>query len=134
MQWELLLKNDFSRLASIFTVLCFEYFFNLILLIFHPTSDACQNQAYLFFFCSFYSVEGKIMKAMAPITVTESKLSTLDTAVHDKQTLQEPLNLDSSPQNKCNIKGFLKRNAFVLLTTAAIVIGKTLYEILIFPK
>lgn len=72
---------------------------------------------------------------MAPITLTESQLSSLDiAAAHDKWAPREPLNLDSSPQNQCNIRGFLKRNAFVILTTVAIAIGKTLYEIIIFPK
>ncbi|XP_070701077.1 excitatory amino acid transporter 1-like [Pempheris klunzingeri] len=54
-------------------------------------------------------------------------MSTEDiTDVHDTQTYQEtcePLSLDPSPQNKSNVKHFLRRNAFVLLTTAAIVIG-----------
>lgn len=67
------------------------------------------------------------MKEMSPIAISVSKLSTGNvTDVHDAQ----PLHLDSSPQSKCDIKGFLKRHAFVLLTTAAIVIGKPLYEIL----
>lgn len=67
------------------------------------------------------------MKEMAPIAISASKLSTGNvTDVCDTQ----PLHLDSSPQNKCNIKGFLKRHAFVLLTTAAIVVGKPPYEIL----
>lgn len=71
------------------------------------------------------------MKEMAPITISASKLSTGNvTDVRDTQTSRELLHLDSSPQNKCNIKDFLKRHAFVLLTTAAIVIGKPLYEIL----
>ncbi|XP_076601200.1 excitatory amino acid transporter 1-like [Chaetodon auriga] len=67
------------------------------------------------------------MKEMPPSSNGPSKLSTEDiTDVQDIQTQQEtsePHSFFSSPQNKWSIKGFLRRNAFVLLTTAAVVIG-----------
>uniref|UniRef100_A0A3B4U5R4 Amino acid transporter n=1 Tax=Seriola dumerili TaxID=41447 RepID=A0A3B4U5R4_SERDU len=56
-----------------------------------------------------------------------SKLRTVDsTDDHDTQTCpetSEASGLDPLPQNKCNVKAFLWRNAFVLLTVVAIVIG-----------
>lgn len=74
------------------------------------------------------------MKVMPLISNGLSKLSTVDIAdVNTTETCQEPSessSLESLHQNKCNIKGFLRRNAFVLLTTAAIFIGKYLYGLL----
>ncbi|XP_070830119.1 excitatory amino acid transporter 1-like [Chaetodon trifascialis] len=70
---------------------------------------------------------GQRMKEMPPSSNGPSKLSTEDiTDVQDIQTQQEtsePRGLFSLPQNKWSIKGFLRRNAFVLLTTAAVVLG-----------
>ncbi len=66
------------------------------------------------------------MKEMPPTSNCLSKLSTVD--ITDLQTCQEtpePSSSDSTAQNKFNVKGFLRRNAFLLLTTAAIVLGKT---------
>lgn len=74
------------------------------------------------------------MKVMPLISNGLSKLSTVDIAdVNTTETCQEPSessSLESLRQNKCNITGFLRRNAFVLLTTAAIFIGKSLYGLL----
>uniref|UniRef100_A0A3B4XJG6 Amino acid transporter n=1 Tax=Seriola lalandi dorsalis TaxID=1841481 RepID=A0A3B4XJG6_SERLL len=59
-----------------------------------------------------------------------SKLRTVDsTDDHDTQTCpetSEASGLDPLPQNKFNVKAFLWRNAFVLLTVVAIVIGVSL--------
>lgn len=59
-------------------------------------------------------------------TVSESTQNADDmTDTHDIKSSQEPLHLESSRQNKCDIKSFLKRNAFVLLTIGAIATGKS---------
>lgn len=59
-------------------------------------------------------------------TVSESTQNADDvTDSHGIKSSQEPLHLESSRQNKCDIKGFLKRNTFVLLTIAAIATGKS---------
>lgn len=64
------------------------------------------------------------MTAMSLNTV--SNLSTED-ITDTTDGSQEPLNLDPSPQNKFNIKSFLKRHALLLLTFVAIVLGKSLH-------
>ncbi|XP_068196398.1 excitatory amino acid transporter 1-like [Antennarius striatus] len=51
--------------------------------------------------------------------ILNSELNTVNST--DVESSQA--SLDSSPKSKCNIKGLLKRNAFVLLTITAIVIG-----------
>lgn len=68
---------------------------------------------------------------MPPSATSASKLNDADvTDARDMKSSQEPLHMESSQQNKCTVKGFLKRNAFVLLTIAAILIGKcTLCEL-----
>lgn len=59
-------------------------------------------------------------------TVSESTQNADDmTDTHDIKSSQEPLHLESSRQNKCDIKSFLKRNAFILLTIGAIATGKS---------
>lgn len=50
------------------------------------------------------------------------------TDAHDVKSSREPLHLESSWKNKCDVKGFLKRNAFVLLSVGAIAIGKSLWQ------
>lgn len=71
------------------------------------------------------------MKVMPLLSNGLPKLSTMDIAdLHTTETcreLSESSSLESLNQNKCDIKGFLRRSAFVLLTTAAIFIGKSLY-------
>ena len=71
------------------------------------------------------------MKVMPLLSNGLPKLSTMDIAdLHTTETcreLSESSSLESLNQNKCDIKSFLRRSAFVLLTTAAIFIGKSLY-------
>lgn len=60
-------------------------------------------------------------------TVGESTQNAEDvTDTHGIKSSQEPLHLESSWQNKCDIKSFLKGNAFVLLTVGAIAAGKSM--------
>lgn len=70
-----------------------------------------------------------MIKKMAPSATSASKLNDADvTDVHDMKSSREPLHMESSEQNQFKVKGFLKRNAFVLLTIAATLIGKSLHE------
>lgn len=65
------------------------------------------------------------MDKMVPQTVCESTQRTEDMiGAHGVTSSQEPLHLESSQEKKCDIKGFIKKNMFVLLTVGAIATGK----------
>lgn len=47
------------------------------------------------------------------------------TDAHETASSQEPFRLESSQQKKCDIKGFFRRNTFVLVTVGAIATGRS---------
>lgn len=124
--------NNFSRLLHFYCGICKNTTDAIISLFFiFCTYPIDVTNRHITVFSSAVSISGYIMKEMSVISLSPSELSSPDLSdVHDTQASQEPLNYDLSSQKKCNIKGFFCRNAFVLLTIAAIAIGKSLQNIM----